>query len=242
MAPEDHCHLAQQPRAQAGGGSMTPHAALRVANQGPSNGHPAGAPSVDPQLKRGLSALLWAEQQGDVGQVCKDRAAQVRELLAELEDHRAKSGQAAKVADQLKTLSLQLASARARQARIGGTGLGSAVIRVWARQQGLPVSSGGALRADVIDAFERSLGVQTKQHKKTIAEARLDTEIRRLKGCVTAARERLSRLQDYLPSAAAVRAWAKSQGMDVPDVGLLPLRIVEAWKAHNQQTSLAQAG
>jgi hypothetical protein len=187
-------------------------------------------PDLDAELRRGLASLRWAEQQG-LSQAGK--AAHIRQLLDDLvEDVRAERKDQLRA--EIESLSQQIRAARAKIRRRGGPGLASAVIRMWAKQQGIPVkSSGGPLPSDVIDAFERALGADAHLHRKTIAIARTEADIASLVMRRTNARGQLHRLRSSALPAAVIRAWARAQGLDVPDSGRLPQGVIDAYNAQH---------
>jgi hypothetical protein len=193
---------------------------------------------LDPELARGLAALVWVEQNGQ-HQGARRHAAQVRELLRDLVQYQSRTVAEARIRADITAIGKKLSTLRSRLSRLESGSGGTSLIRDWAKEQGIRVSPSGVLSASLIDAFEQHTRPTAQlEQRRAITVARLQREIATLKKNRTTARKRLENLRG--PSPAAIRAWAKEQGLDVPDTGVLPDRIVEAYKAHHQPTSSAQ--
>ncbi|MFJ2007936.1 Lsr2 family DNA-binding protein [Streptomyces chartreusis] len=193
---------------------------------------------IDPTLIRGLAALMWAEQNAGHQRV-RRRAAQVREALGELAGYQSRMIAEDSIRSDLAEVGRKLNAARCKFSRLG-TGT-SALVRDWAKEQGMTVSPSGVLSADVIDAFEQQH--QPLNHlgqRRAITAARLQREIASLKRVRTAARRRLDSLTN--PPAAEVRAWAQQQGLAAPASGQLPAYLIQAYKDHQAKTMSEQAG
>ncbi|MGW0633133.1 Lsr2 family DNA-binding protein, partial [Streptomyces sp. NPDC002758] len=189
-------------------------------------------PDLDADLRRGLASLRWTEQRGG-NETNRKQAAHIRRLLDDLVEQ-SRSERQEQLRAEIKSLSRQIRAARARIRRHGGPGLATAVIRMWARQQGIPVNNGGPVQRDVIDAFERALGAGTQLQRSTIAIARAEADIASLVVRRTSVRAQLNRLRYSTPPTAVMRAWARAQGLDVPSSGLLPQHVIDAF---NRQRS-----
>lgn len=191
---------------------------------------PSGQLTTPAPAEPDLAALMWAEQHGS--EADRNRAAHIRELLATLADSRARESRKAEIRAEIRSLGMELVSVRARLRRLGGPGMATAVIRTWAKQQGLAVAPGGPLPPEIINAFELRLGPQAPLHRKTITIARLQTQMASVQLRRMTAQRRLDRDHADIPPASVIRAWARNQGLDVPADGRLPQRIVDAYTAH----------
>ncbi|MGI5508872.1 Lsr2 family DNA-binding protein [Streptomyces sp. CA-106131] len=182
---------------------------------------------LDAELRRGLASLQWAERQAH-NQTSKDQAAHIRRLLHDFVETTRVERQD-QLREQIQLMNREIRAARARIRRLGGPGLATALIRLWARQQGHSVNSGGPVQRDIIDAFEDALGDHAQPHRRTIAIARAEADIATLRMRRTSAQGQLNRLRYSTPPTAVIRAWARAEGLDVPTTGRLPQHVIDAF-------------
>ncbi|MEV6477650.1 histone-like nucleoid-structuring protein Lsr2 [Streptomyces sp. NPDC051657] len=83
-----------------------------------------------------------------------------------------------------------------------------------------------------------ALGWLRTRHTADQELAKADAEEKELEERLAAVRARKAQLapkgkpvRDYVP--AAVRAWARSQGLPVPDKGQIPATVLTAWRARD---------
>lgn len=67
--------------------------------------------------------------------------------------------------------------------------------------------------------------------KANAAKAELRARQRQLEAELAAIKAQIKSGAPAPVDSKAVRAWAKANGVDCPDAGIVPKRVVEAWKA-----------
>lgn len=86
-------------------------------------------------------------------------------------------------------------------------GSATAHVRAWAKENGYTVPSRGRISADIMAAYEKSVGKVAKAVKRTGRKASGSTD------------------------TAAIRAWAQANGYEVGDRGRIPGDVVAAYEA-----------